>query len=188
MLRTLASLHEWVYGQGELELWVLLYGSSEARCKVGGDREIHIQQQTDYPWEGEVNLNILQAPSTSASIYLRIPGWATDATVVVNDGETKSVKAGTFHQIRRQWLAGDYIRLNMPMKVRRLAAHPKVEEARNHVAFARGPIVYCTETIDFEDIDKITELYVSRSGDLELLPRARGAGRCGYVEGTGTSV
>ncbi len=167
VLRTLASLHEWAYGQGELELWVLLYGSSEARCNVGGDREIHIRQETEYPWAGTVTLNVLGAPSESTSIYLQIPGWATDATVVVNDGVAESTEAGTSHQIQRQWVVGDSIKLNLPMKVRRLKAHPKVEEARNHVAFARGPIVYCAETTDQDEIDKITELYVSRSGNME---------------------
>ena len=167
VLRTLASLHEWAYGLGELELWVLLYGSSEAKCNVGGEREIHVQQETDYPWDGTVILNVLDAPSEFTSIYLRIPGWATDATAVVNDGVAESAEAGTFHRIQRHWLAGDYIRLNLPMKTRRLAAHPKVEEARNHVAFARGPIVYCAETADLDDIDKITEIYVSRIGELE---------------------
>ena len=167
VLRTLVSLHEWAYGQADQELWVFLYGPSEAKGNVGSDQEMHVQQKTDYPWDGEVTLNVLGAPSASTSVYLRIPGWAAGATVAVNDDVAASVEAGTFHRLQRQWVAGNRIQLHLPMKARRVAAHPKLEEARNHVAFARGPLVYCAETTDMDDIETITELYVSRSGDLE---------------------
>ncbi len=167
VLRTLVSLHEWAYGQADQELWVFLYGPSEAKCNVGGDREIHVQQKTDYPWDGAVTLDVLEAPSASTSLYLRIPGWAAGATVAVNDGVAAAAAAGTFHRLQRQWASSDRVHLQLPMKARRVRAHPKLEEARNQVAFARGPLVYCAETVDMNDIDTIAELYVSRSGDLE---------------------
>ena len=167
VLRTLVSLHEWAYGQADQELWVFLYGPSEAKCNVGGDREIHVQQKTDYPWDGAVTLDVLEAPSASTSLYLRIPGWAIGATVAVNDGTAEAAETGTFHRLQRQWVAGDCIHLHLPMKARRMRAHPRLEEARNQVAFARGPLVYCAETVDMDNVKTITELYVSRSGDLE---------------------
>ena len=38
-----------------------------------------------------------------------------------------------------------------------------MEEARNQVAFVRGPLVYCAETADLPGIDDITGLYVTRT-------------------------
>jgi len=38
--------------------------------------------------------------------------------------------------------------LNMPMEIRRIEAHPRVEADRGRVALQRGPIVYCLEAVD----------------------------------------
>ena len=167
LLRTLTSLHEWAFGQSNQTLWAFLYGASVAKCDVDGDREIHVLQSTDYPWDGDVTIEFLEAPSTVTSIQLRIPGWAKGAMVTVNDSSPDSIEAGSFHPIKQQWSVGDRIKLHLPMPVRLLAAHPKLEETRNQVAFARGPIVYCAETMDLCDIDEITELYVSRIAKME---------------------
>ncbi len=185
VLRTLASLHEWAYGQADQELWVFLYGSSEAQCHVGGDRELHIRQETDYPWDGVVTLHVLDAPAIPISIHLRIPGWAAGAVVTVNDEVKESAEAGTFHPCRRPWSAGDRIHLQLPLPVRRIGAHPKLEEVRNHVAFARGPLVYCAETADMEDVDTITELYVARSTDLQPCRESGALGDVVTLQGQG---
>src|SRR4029078_1698542 len=48
----------------------------------------------------------------------------------------------------RTWNAGDVIDLNLPMPVRRIVAHEKVEADPNRVALQRGPIVYAAEWPD----------------------------------------
>ena len=46
---------------------------------------------------------------------------------------------------------GDLIELDLPMPVRLVSAHPKVEECRGQVAIMKGPIVFCAESTDLED-------------------------------------
>jgi len=53
--------------------------------------------------------------------------------------------------IERVWKAGDTLRLNLPMPVRRIAANPNVVDDRGCLAIARGPIVYCIESVDLPD-------------------------------------
>jgi hypothetical protein len=48
----------------------------------------------------------------------------------------------------RTWSAGDEVTLTLPMPVRRVLAHEKVEADRNRVALQRGPIVYAAEWPD----------------------------------------
>ena len=48
----------------------------------------------------------------------------------------------------RTWKKGDTIELNLPMPIRRVTAHEKVEADRNRVAIERGPIVFCAEWPD----------------------------------------
>src|SRR5439155_16795210 len=83
------------------------------------------------------------------SIFLRIPGWAKETTVRVNDRPVAApAKRGTFHEVRRTWSAGDRIDLELPMPMRIVQANPYVEEARNQLAVMRGPMVYCLESVD----------------------------------------
>lgn len=163
VLRTLASLHEWAYGRGEGELWVILYGASEVQADIGAGRRLHIEQDTQYPWDGAVTIAVREAPADPVSILLRIPAWAAGATLDVNGSPVTPIEAGTFHRLQRTWQTGDRICLHLPLRTRHLVAHSRVEEARNHVAFARGPVVYCAETADLADIDTISELHVPRT-------------------------
>ena len=73
------------------------------------------------------------------SLNLRIPEWSQDASVRINGkNDAEPVRAGTFHTIRRSWKDGDYVELELPMKLRLEpfdAAHPQT------VAVLRGPLV-----------------------------------------------
>jgi DUF1680 family protein len=40
------------------------------------------------------------------------------------------------------------VRLELPMPVRRVEAHPNVEENTDRVALMRGPLLYCVEQVD----------------------------------------
>jgi len=42
-----------------------------------------------------------------------------------------------------------------------LEAHPLVEEARNHVAIRRGPVIYCLESVDLPDNVRLMNIAVS---------------------------
>jgi hypothetical protein len=56
--------------------------------------------------------------------------------------------ANGFVRIHRDWKAGDVVRLELPMPVERVYAHPKVKADVGRVAIQRGPIVYCLEGAD----------------------------------------
>ena len=124
-----------------------------------------LRQDTQYPWEGTVELEVTEAPASPFSLMLRIPAWARDATVTVNGAPGPQAEPGAYCRIEHQWQAGDRVELQLPLRVRCLRAHPKVEEARNQVAYVRGPVVYCAETADLPSIDDITSLYVTRTTD-----------------------
>jgi DUF1680 family protein len=101
---------------------------------------------------------------------LRVPGWADGAEIRIN-GQPAEVEArpGTYVALRRAWSAGDVIELALPVRARLLAAHPKVEEARNQVAVARGPVVYCLESADLPTDVDLSEVYLPR--DVQWAPR-----------------
>lgn len=55
---------------------------------------------------------------------------------------------GGYARIDRTWRSGDVVELDMPMPVRRVLAHPAIQDDRGRVALQRGPLVYCAEWPD----------------------------------------
>ena len=149
VLRTIAGAGTMAYGISEKGICVNLYGSSRLSTSLRDGSRVVLSQETDYPWAGEVELSIVEAPADEFSISLRIPNWAPGATLAVN-GEPRaaSCEAGSYAEVRRVWRTGDTIRLSLPIRPRILCAHPLVEESRNQAALMRGPIVYCLESAD----------------------------------------
>jgi DUF1680 family protein len=62
------------------------------------------------------------------------------------------------------------IEVALPMDVRLVEANPYVEEARNHVALMRGPIVYCLESTDLPAGVRVMDVRLPRN--VRLSPRA----------------
>ena len=149
VVRTVAEVGGYAYGKSDGTIWINLYGSSTLDTTVPRGGRIRLKQKTDYPWDGDVCITVVECDPISIGLKLRIPGWAKSAQLKV-DGEPVDVPAhpGTYATIRRTWRPGNTILLQIPMPPQLLESHPLVEETRNHVAVKRGPIIYCLESID----------------------------------------
>lgn len=145
--RKVAQASRFAYGRSDKGVWVHLYGGSTLDTTLPDGRKVKLKQETDYPWDGRVKLTVEAAAAGDFSLFLRNPGWATGATLTAC-GQSVTVVAGQYAEIRREWKAGDVVELNLPMTPRLIEAHPLVEEARNQVAVVRGPLVYCLESPD----------------------------------------
>jgi len=163
VVRTIAELSGYAYSKSASGIWLNLYGGGNLATTLEG-QSLRISQKTAYPWDGRIQLTIDECSNREFSLHLRIPGWATEAEVLVNGEAVEAGKPGSYTAIRRQWKAGDSIQLNLPMPIVLLESHPLVEETRNQVALKRGPIVYCLESTDLPagtDIQSVALLTAS---------------------------
>ncbi len=99
-----------------------------------------LKQNTKYPFDNKVQIEVSASQPKEYTIYLRIPGWATPNPVVSVNGKqvSEAVQPGTFASIRRTWKDGDRVELELPMPLRLEqvdANHP------NMVALVQGPLV-----------------------------------------------
>jgi DUF1680 family protein len=149
--RLLASIGEYLYSTDEVGLWVNLYAQGKAQVQSLG---LTLDVQTQYPWDGAVALKMnLDAPKTFA-LRLRVPAWCEAWSLRVN-GEKPGpheVKDGYVH-LTREWQPGDVVQFNMEMTVTAVRANPLVRQTLGRVAVQRGPIVYCLEGVDNEQIE-----------------------------------
>lgn len=162
--RFIPSVAGYAYAVKDNDLFMNLYMSSEMETSVkNGDVKLSVN--TDYPWNGNISVNVLQAPKKGFNLRLRIPGWvrgevvpsdlyayADDVNlgykVLVNGEELKAELVDGYFNIDRQWKAGDKVELALDMEARIVKANPQVKEDEGRVAIERGPIVYCAEWPD----------------------------------------
>ena len=147
--RFIASMGSYIYSSRADTLAVHLYAASEAELALG-EETVTIKQDTAYPWDGHIRLEITPSTDNVFTLALRIPGWCEDATLSVN-GETidlEPLMVKGYALLRRQWQKSDQVRLHLPMSVTRIYSHPSVSDDFGRVALKRGPVVYCVEETD----------------------------------------
>jgi DUF1680 family protein len=146
--RTFASLSGYFYSTSDSGVYVHLYDNSEMNWHLQDGTGLKVQQETNYPWSGDIKISVSPAIPKEFVMYVRIPGWSTKSVVKVNGKEIAGAKPGEYLAISRRWAENDAIELNFDMTTHLLKANPAVTEDRGRVAFQRGPIVFCMEHLD----------------------------------------
>jgi hypothetical protein len=148
--RTFVSLPGYLYSTSADELWVHFYHGSRLDVRLESRERLELEQKTDYPNGGRVELILRPEKPLEFALYLRIPAWSRDAHVSVNDGLIEA-EPGTYLRIGRVWRPGDSITLDLNVEPRLTEANPRVRENHGKVAVEAGPIVYCMEQVDHPD-------------------------------------
>jgi DUF1680 family protein len=146
--RTLASLPGYFYNTSGEGVYVHLYDNSQLDWHLENGTGIKIQQKTNYPWDGSVELAVTPAQPTEFTVFVRIPGWTDGAKVAVNGKAIAGATPGQYLPVRRHWSGGDTVTLQFNMAPQILEANAQVIENNGRVAVQRGPLVYCMEQID----------------------------------------
>lgn len=191
------------YAQDEQHLYANLYASGKAKISLADGTRVELTQETDYPWDGRIQIEVSPSAAAEFTICLRIPGWAQGkpvpsdlyryasnashpVTLTVN-GESLDAKpsADGYIHVQRKWTGGEVIELNLPMPVQRVRSNDAIVENRGKVALMRGPLVYCVEAADNENVDPFA-LTIPRDVALEAeyYPNLLG----GLVAITGTGI
>jgi DUF1680 family protein len=149
LARTIAEVNGLAFARSAEAIWVNLYGSNALETELSPGHRVVLQQDTEYPWNGKILLTVRQCDADPFALNLRIPGWTKGATLRVNGSQTNlALNPGAYVELRRRWVAGDQVELDLPMPAVLLQANPRVEETLNQVAVRRGPLIYCLETAD----------------------------------------
>jgi DUF1680 family protein len=145
--RTLLQVGRYAYARTDRDLYVNLFVGGAVRVPFPSG-EAAFRVETDYPWDGRVNLR-LEGKPTRFALHLRKPGWCRQATLALNGVATDAqVDESGYWTIDREWKAGDQLTLQLDMPVERIVGHPNIAAARGKVALQRGPLVYGFEGLD----------------------------------------
>lgn len=128
----------------------VLYAASKADVKVANNQRVHIQQETNYPFDETISFKITTtSKQVEFPFYLRIPAWTKDMKLKINGKTTDIVGNGKYIKVDRMWKDGDLMELVLPMEiqVKQWAAN------KNSVSINRGPLTYAL---------KIKENYIQK--------------------------
>lgn len=180
--RFMASVPGYVYAIDKKDVYVNLFVGGNSKLKVG-DTEVELVQKTQYPWNGDVEIDVTPNKNDKFTLLVRIPGWAKNkpvpsdlyayvdgsnpqVKVLVNGSETKKHTRAGYWVIEREWKKGDKVTLTMDMPVRRVEANPQVRYDKGLLAMEKGPILYALESID-QKRDYIFDIVIPRDSKIE---------------------
>ncbi len=165
-VRILPSIPGYVYAQKDDKLFVNLFINGTSTMKLMG-KDIAVEQQNNYPWNGNLKFIVNTNKSADFSMLVRIPGWArgqampTDLYTFKNKMRIQSMIPITvngqpvayemengYAVIKRTWKKNDVVEVKLPMDVERVVANENVKDDIGKVALQRGPLMYCTEWPD----------------------------------------
>ncbi|SNT60443.1 hypothetical protein SAMN05421812_11295 [Asanoa hainanensis] len=143
LMRLLSSWRQYLATGDETGIQLHQYATASVRTD-----DVELSVRTGYPWSGGVEVEVVRTPSAPWTLSLRVPGWCRDARLsVAKDEPPVQVATGYVHRTRA-WQPGDRVTLDLALAVRRTEPDPRVDAVRGCVAFERGPIVYCVESVD----------------------------------------
>jgi len=183
--RFIPSLPGYIYAVRDNSLYVNLFMGNTADIQLG-KRKLQIEQQTGYPYDGDVQIH-LRKGSGNFAMKVRIPGWVRNQVVpsdlyqyvdgrrpgytVSINGEQLPVSNADLQEgyvvIDRKWKRGDVVSLHFDLEPRIVRANAQVEADRGRVSIERGPLVYCAERPDNQGFD-VRSVLLNQSPRFEL--------------------
>ncbi len=119
------------------DLWINFYHSLKAALEQSASSASLILK-TDYPGAGDVFIKINPITAEDFTVYLRLPLWAKNHSIKINDEPINCLIKNGFAAISRSWQPGDEIKLTFPLALR-------LEDSRGNIIEKRfaphSPIV-----------------------------------------------
>lgn len=129
------------YATADNGVAALVYAPSVVTLKVADGVQVHIQEETNYPFDEQIKFHLSFVDKANKEAFfpfhIRVPQWCTDPIVYIN-GEKVQVDAypGSVARINRTWKNGDClsVKFSMEVSVSRWYDEGAVVE--------RGPLLY----------------------------------------------
>ncbi|EMR66457.1 putative secreted protein [Eutypa lata UCREL1] len=121
-----------IYAYDDSSLYVNLFTPSKLNWS---QRNTMITQVTNFPVGDTITLTV--SGSGTWDLKIRIPSWASNATIAINDEQSSAGTPGTYNTTSRTWQSGDTVTIQLQRNLRLIATN----DDPNVAAVAFGPVV-----------------------------------------------
>jgi DUF1680 family protein len=175
--RTFASLGAYLATVDAGGMQLHQYADSRIATTLDDGRRIGIEVATGYPADGSVRVRVTESDGRPWVLTLRVPSWATAATVDGPGGHTEAAPGSV--TVEWPFATGDEVTLDLDMAPRWTFPDRRIDAVRGCAAVERGPLVFCAESVDLPAGAALDDLEV----DPSVAPRD-GEGGAVVVAGT----
>jgi uncharacterized protein len=165
-----------------------LYFAGTASFKLSDGTHVTIVQETDYPVNNLITLDVVPDKATSFELKLRIPEWSKQTILKVN-GKTVPCKPGSYARIKRSWKKNDRVTLELDLRGRIIRAPSGAPQQ----AIMRGPVLLALDNRLVQEQDSTVwliaqpyhyETYIPENGKGFIAQKYNfpPAGEQGYLE------
>lgn len=165
--RFIPSMPNYIYAQKENEIYINLFVPSFTTFETEKGK-IEITQNSNMPWDGNISITLQPENPIKSKLFIRIPGWASENPVPgdlykfinktsakpvfkINGKEENPKIENGYAIISRTWQKGDLVEIGFPYEIRKIKAHPNIEDDLDKMALQLGPLIYCAEWADFDN-------------------------------------
>ena len=187
LIRFIPYIPNIIYATQDNNLYVNLFMSNRASIPLNG-KTVEIRQETEYPWNGTINISVRPEKPQNFTLKIRIPCWAQNEVapgglysygnapseqpyqILLNGDAIQNRPKNGYVEISREWTENDRIELTLPMKVRQVVADEQVKDDLGLSSIEYGPLVYCMEEIDNEAVFGQTTINRQAEYSVEMKP------------------
>jgi hypothetical protein len=121
--------------KGKDGIAAVAYAPNILNTNINGT-EVRIELKTDYPFDENLFFKVNVKKPLGFKLYLRIPQWAKQAQLQIENKKSFAVKAGEFYPLEYDWQGTTKIKLQLPsaLKIQR--------RYHNSISIEKGPVVY----------------------------------------------
>lgn len=117
-------------------LAAMAYGPCHLTAKVADGINVTIKEETNYPFDEQLNFTLGTTKPVEFPFVLRIPAWCKNPQIEVNGVLQNGIESGKFFTLKRFWNNNDKVVLHLPMSV------ILNDEVNHSTSIQRGPLVY----------------------------------------------
>jgi DUF1680 family protein len=183
LIRFLPAVPGLIYTTSADTIFVNLFVSNKAAIQLN-QKNVTLTQTTDYPWKGDVKIDIKEVSHPDFVLKVRLPLWlqgqvmdgqlyqyTSKKTLLpelkMNGKKYPYVVTNGYMQIIKKWNKNDQLHISLPMEVNTVVSNDLVTENRGKVALEYGPLVYALEESDNKN--GFDELQLSENEKLKVV-------------------
>ena len=139
------------------------FAPADIECDLPAGQQIKLNMMTEYPWQGQIRLRIVESGNSPWGLSIRIPEWSHDPILSINGKVIRELRHEKGYLVlERIWQAEDIIELELNMEAMFVASNPRIDATRGCLAIQRGPIIYCLEDRDQEIKGRLLDVEIDK--------------------------
>ncbi len=138
LARGLGEVSQWAVLCDQENVYLNYYGASSIKTQTPSGADLGILQQTEYPRNGSIRIQLLLDQEETFRFRLRIPFWSANTKVTVNGKRVANVSAGEYLMLEQAWKNGDVIQVELDLSLHYWVGE---EEQQGKTSIYCGPIL-----------------------------------------------